>query len=829
MRRHVIALLLPLFCLTATSAALAETSSSSQLTLTQIMANPDWIALTPENPYWNADSKTVYFWQRAHQAPTASLHAVNLASGKVSAVPDSDWSATGSTQSVFNYSRTRELYVNHGDLFIKDVKNGRIGQLTRGLGQISDPQFVWGRKAVSYSLNHRYYVLDLATGLSTLAADVKAETAPDDVQTPYHYYSAEQARLFAAVNKMKSDKNALQEQQKTLTQADSSRGPEPFYLGSDVKIVNQSLSPNAKWMLVVTEPKNYNAGPHGQMPDYITEDGRIVLKPEHRRVGWNKPAPMQAVLLDLTQHKQYPLDLKQLPGITDDPLAALRKQAVAWDVKHGVSKTQAEASVKAPAVRPVQVWGLAWSNDGGHLAIMFRSIDNKDRWIATIDFDHGMKLVTRNRLTDPAWINWNFNDFGWLPDNHTLWYLSEKTNYSQIYTDDVDTGKTRQWTQGHFEVYHPVPGTHGRYIYYRANKVSPGIYSLYRLNLSNDKSVALTHLGGMNGSQLSMLEGGDSRFKLSPNGQSILFYHSTMLRPPELYVVSTTPGGTPQRLTHTIKSGFTSINWIMPKIVHVPSTHFDGTIQARLYLPHDYDPSKSYAGVAFIHGAGYLQEAYQGWSFYFHEMMFNNFLAQHGYVVIDMDYRGSQGYGRDWRTAIYQHMGHPEVQDITDGMHWLEKNYHVDPNRLGVYGGSYGGFMTYMMMFRRPNLFQAGAALRPVADWANYNDLYTSDILNRPAIDPEAYDISSPIHYAQNLKGHLLISQGVEDNNVFFQDTVHMVQKLIELKNPNFQVAIYPMEHHGFEAPIAWLDEYRRVWKLFCTYVSPKRDCQTDK
>lgn len=828
MHRYLSLALVPLLGLSAGAAHAAPTAASGdQLTLTQIMANPDWISVKPEDPYWSADGKTVYFWQRQHQAPTESLHAVDLASGKVSTVADADWSRTGSEQSTFDRARKRELYVNHGDLFIKDVASGKVTQLTRGLGNVSNPRFVPGHDMVSYEVKGQYYLLDLGTGMSSLAAEVKTEEAPQDRQGPYHYYSAEQARLFVAVSRMKSDREAQRKQQQALADADSSRGPQPFYLGSGVTVVNASLSPDARWMMVITEPGHYDKGPHGRMPDYVTEDGRIVLKPVHRRVGWNDPAPMHVVLLDLVHHKQYPLDERQLPGITHDPLAKLRKQAVQWDVNHGVNKQQAEASVKAPKVRPVQVWGADWSDDGQRLAIMFRSIDNKDRWIATVDFDHGAKLVTRNRLTDPAWINWNYNDFGWMPDNHTLWYLSEQSGYSQFYTDDVRNGRTKQWTRGHFEVYHPVPGHDGKYVYYRANRTSPGIYSLYRLDLASGKSEALTRLGGVDGSQPSM-EGG-TEFRLSPDGKRILFYHSTMLRPPELYTVSTAPGSTPRRLTHTAKSGFTRIDWILPEIVHVPSTHFDGSIQARLYLPHDYDPHKSYAGVAFIHGAGYLQDAHQGWSYYFHEMLFNNFLAQHGYVVIDMDYRGSAGYGRDWRTAIYRHMGHPEVQDIDDGMHWLEKHYHVDPNRLGVYGGSYGGFMTYMMMFRRPDLFQAGAALRPVADWADYNDLYTSDILNRPAIDPEAYDVSSPIHYAQNLKGHLLISQGMEDDNVFFQDTVHMTQKLIELKNPNFQVIFYPLEHHGFEAPTAWLDEYRRIWKLFCTYVSPKQNCQTDK
>ncbi|MGH8225098.1 MAG: S9 family peptidase, partial [Gammaproteobacteria bacterium] len=561
--------------------------------------------------------------------------------------------------------------------------------------------------------------------------------------------------------------------------------------------------------------------------NYITPSGRNEMETVHRRVGWNDPAPQQVMLLDLANHKQYRLDLTQLPGINKDPLAKLRKQAVVWDVKHGISKEKAEASVKAPKTRPVQVWGAAWSDDGARLAIMFRSIDNKDRWIATVDFAHGMKLVTRNRLTDPAWINWNFNAMGWLPNSHTLWYLSEASSYSQLYLDGVTGGKTQQMTRGHYEVYSPVASRDGKYIYYRANESDPAVYNLYRLDVASGKSEQLTRLDGVSGMQPSMET--DTRFVLSPSGKEILFYNSSLLHPPELYAISTTPGATAVRLTHTVKPGFTAINWIVPRIVDIPSTHFKGSIRARLYLPHNYDSKKSWAGVAFIHGAGYLQDAHRGWSYYFHEMMFNNFLAQHGYVAIDVDYRGSQGYGRDWRTAIYRHMGHPEVEDIEDAMHWLEKDYNVDPQRLGVYGGSYGGFMTYMMMFRRPDLFQAGAAIRPVADWANYNDLYTSDILNRPAIDPEAYEISSPIHFAQNLKGHLLIEQGMEDDNVFFQDTVHMTQKLIELENPNFEVAFFPIEHHGFETPSSWLDEYRRVWKLFCTYVNPRENCQTDR
>jgi len=182
---------------------------------------------------------------------------------------------------------------------------------------------------------------------------------------------------------------------------------------------------------------------------------------------------------------------------------------------------------------------------------------------------------------------------------------------------------------------------------------------------------------------------------------------------------------------------------------------------------------------------------------------------------LDMDYRGSKGYGRDWRTAVYRNMGHPEVEDLKDGVSWMAANANVDAGKVGTYGGSYGGFLTFMALFTEPELFQAGAALRPVTDWAHYNAPYTSNILNTPDVDGIAYERSSPIEHAQGLQKPLLIMSGVLDDNVFFQDSVRLVQRLIELEKPMFETAIYPVEPHGFKQPSSWLDEYRRIYKLF--------------
>jgi dipeptidyl aminopeptidase/acylaminoacyl peptidase len=217
----------------------------------------------------------------------------------------------------------------------------------------------------------------------------------------------------------------------------------------------------------------------------------------------------------------------------------------------------------------------------------------------------------------------------------------------------------------------------------------------------------------------------------------------------------------------------------------------------------------------FVHGAGYLQNAELRWPDYFREQMFHNLLVQRGYEVIDLDYRGSSGYGRDWRTAIYRNMGHPELEDYLDGLDWAVANRQADRDHAGIYGGSYGGFMTFMALFREPGVFKAGAALRPVSDWTRYNHEYTSNILNTPDIDPEAYKRSSPIEFAEGLHDHLLIAHGMIDDNVFFEDSVNMAQKLIELRKDNWSIAPYPLERHGFTHPDAWYDEYRRILELF--------------
>ena len=236
-------------------------------------------------------------------------------------------------------------------------------------------------------------------------------------------------------------------------------------------------------------------------------------------------------------------------------------------------------------------------------------------------------------------------------------------------------------------------------------------------------------------------------------------------------------------------------------------------VPARLYRPEN--PVENAPSVIFVHGAGYLQNAHRWWSDYFREYMFHNFLVDNGYTVMDIDYRGSAGYGRDWRTAIYRYMGGRDLDDQVDGAGYLVENCGIDPGKIGIYGGSYGGFITLMAMFTKPGTFAAGAGLRSVTDWAHYNHWYTSDILNTPMADSLAFVRSSPIYYAEGLEGALLMCHGMIDDNVHFQDIVRLTQRLIELGKDNWELAVYPLESHSFVEPSSWIDEYKRIFRLF--------------
>jgi dipeptidyl aminopeptidase/acylaminoacyl peptidase len=796
MKLRIAAMALALVCIPALVFA-ADTTPIPPLE--QIMADPDWLGNQPENAYWGDDNRTVFFEQKRDGSKLNDLYSVDTRKSTVSPVSESDWSQFFKSSVVYSENGKLHAWTYSGDIYLSGRRSPR--QVTRTAAVESSPMFMNGGQRIAFERDEQMFVFDPAVGLTEQVTNVRFEKDPAD-EEDFDVLRTHQERLYRQIREAKEDEVEARERGDSLYELDDALSAAPVYMGDDISSQGQAMSPNGRWHLVVTASENFDAGESGSMPNYVTASGHVEDRETRTRVGRNGYAPQAAWLLDLESGEKHELDLTELPGIKDDPLTELRESAIEHYVGMGEDREDAEKRLKAPETRGVEIYSIQWSPDGSQAVLWVHASDNKDRWIATIDFE-AKKLVSQHRLNDEAWVNRNHRGHGWLKDGKTVWFLSEDHGYLGIYTRNIGEPVSEALVAGKHVVFDPELGPSGEYIYYRANVEHPGIYEIWRVNVDSGKAEQLTSLGGVN------------EVSVSPDESRLLITHSEINRHPELYVQNNKPGAKATQLTNTMSDEYKAIDWQQPAIVEVPSSYSDEPIYTKIYLPADHDPAKEYPAVMFVHGAGYTQNSDLGWPYYFREGMFHNLLTQHGYIVIDMDFRASAGYGRDWRTAIYRRMGVPELEDFHDGIDYVVENYGVNRERIGVYGGSYGGFMTFVAMFRAPDLFKAGAALRPVSDWSHYNHGYTSNILNTPDIDPEAYRISSPIEDAEGLKNPLLIASGMQDNNVFFQDSVLVVQRLLELKKEDFEIALYPQDPHGFVHPESWLDEYRRIFKLF--------------
>jgi dipeptidyl aminopeptidase/acylaminoacyl peptidase len=774
---------LPLLATAITASAIA---APTPITLDQAMANPDWIGNPVESAWWGWDSRQVYFKQKRSGSALRDTYQINGGAARV--VDEKQLANLDSADPVYNRERSRAILLRNGDLFERDLKTGALTQIVRGTTPASDPQYAADGNHVQFRVGSDWFSWSRAERLVSPVALLRTAKDPDAAPDA-DFRRDMQLRLITTLAQVKKDKDDTRDQRNADRAADATRAPLPVYLGDKVTIETSSLSPNGRYLLVVTAAKDGDKRRVGKLPKYVTESGYEETDDERKRVSEAGPLPHSLKLIEVATRKVTELSLDDLPGIKEDPLAAMRA-AQKLDPLKGNRAVRFEAREES----------IRWSANGARVAVMAQAIDNKDRWIAAVDLA-AAKLKPLHRLSDTAWVNNRGNDFGWQPDNSTLWYESEESGYSHLYLQSAD-GKAHALTSGKWEESNVTWSSDGQTAYFMCNPKLPGTYEVCSTSTKDGALKELTALGGV------------ESFALSPDGRKLLVRYSSAYMPTQIGTVSAS-GGKLTQLTDTRSADYKAREWIEPQIVPVPSTHGADPVWAKLYRPATLEAGKKYPVVMFVHGAGYLQNVTKRYPVYFREQMFHNLLVQKGYIVLDMDYRASLGYGRNWRTAIYRQMGHPELEDYIDGLNWMVAKQQGDANNVGIYGGSYGGFMTFMALLRAPDQFKAGAALRPVTDWTTYNHEYTANILNSPELDPQAYKVSSPIEYADKLKGHILIAHGMVDDNVFYQDSVRMAQRFIELKKDNWELASYPLERHGFVHPEAWYDEYRRIYQLF--------------
>src|SRR5690606_23617601 len=442
-------------------------------------------------------------------------------------------------------------FVRNGDVFVRDLASGRLVQLTRTAQAESQVRFAADGGVLWRAGNDWFHWR--ADGTTAQVASPRAERDPA-APPAADALREQQLRTLETLRRDRERREAQRAQEDAWRKADPTRAAAPVFLGDDVEIVDTSLSPDARHLLVVTRKKGADGGREGKMPTYVTESGYEEFDEVRTRDGRNDPVPHALWLVDAVDGRASALTFDALPGIASDPLAA---------------KRQAAGKEPLKCNRPLHVCGegpgaaIGWSDDGRNVAVMLRAVDNKDRWIASVDFDQA-RLQPRHRLTDPAWINWNFNEFGWLSDNQTLWFVSEESGYAHLYTQSGN-GRPRQRTSGRWEASAPVPTADGRGLLFLCNRAWPGDYEVCALDLGSDQVREVTALDGV------------EDFVLSPDGRQLLVRYSGSWLPPQL-AVAPLDGGEARVLTDTRSPAFKARTWTAPRMVQVPSKHGAGSV-----------------------------------------------------------------------------------------------------------------------------------------------------------------------------------------------------------------------------------------------------------
>src|SRR5579871_3185985 len=804
----------------------AQPANQFALTIDNIMRGSGLVGFEPSQVRWSGDSQQIYFqWKQASDKEEAPMDT--YVAGRDGAAPRklSD-EETKSAPPVFgDTTRDKRLvtYTRDGDLFIYDNSTGKTQQLTKTTDAEVNPRFLADGKRIAFTRANNLYVMSVDNGMLVQLTDVRAAAPAAPAAAPataagfggggrggrgggaapavagetprgtdsQEYLKKEQKELLETIR----ERAARREEAEAKRKKDNPR--KPFTLQPRQNVTSLQLSPDEKYV-VATVVEGAGTAKNTIVPNYVTESAYTEDIPGRSNVG-DTQGRARLALIDVASGDVKWVDHGQR---TTPPDASSQRM--------GTEREGAALTVRTPTPqeRDVQLGQPVWSEDGTKAVMMARAADNKDRWLLALDPATGKTRVL-NTDHDNAWVGGpGSQTLGWMKNDREIYFQSERSGYSHLYAVAVEGGEPRALTSGKWEVVDAALSHDKTRFFLTTSEADPGEHQVYEMSAEGGPRTRLTSGSGSHSAALS------------PDDQYFADLFSFTNKPPELYVQSVSAGARAVRLTSSPAADFSEYPWLDAPIVNIPSRDGAG-LRAQMFKPAHYQ--RGGPAVIFVHGAGYLQNVHHWWaSAYAHEYLFHHLLIERGYLVLNVDYRGSAGYGRDWRTAVYRHMGGTDLNDQIDAARWLVSREGVDAKRIGIYGGSYGGFITLMAMFTQPDVFAAGAALRPVTNWANYNNGYTSNILNTPQKDDQAYRQSSPIYFADGLKGALLICHGMVDTNVHFQDTVELIQRLIELRKENWQVAVYPVENHGFIEPTSWADEYKRILDLFEKNLKPR-------
>jgi dipeptidyl aminopeptidase/acylaminoacyl peptidase len=411
------------------------------------------------------------------------------------------------------------------------------------------------------------------------------------------------------------------------------------------------------------------------------------------------------------------------------------------------------------------------------------------------------------------------------PEGAWIAFIADTDGWDHIYIlkTDGSGAKPVQVTRGRFEAWRPSWSPDGSRIVFDANsEASPGVRQLGIASIASNGEATVRFATTGRGTNTSGT--------WSPNGDAVVYQHTDPHNSADLFVarVDGSTGGTPVRLTDSMPSGIDRAAFVEPTLVKYKAA--DGLeVPAYLFVPKNLDKSRKHPAIVWVHGDG-INQNYDGWHIernYAVYYSFHQYLLQQGYVVIAPDYRGSIGYGRDWRHGAFMEVGGKDYRDVEAVAGYLKTLPYVDANRIGIWGLSYGGFFTLLALTDAPTTFAAAVDVAGVVDYRMYfEDPYkggwTYSRIRSPEESPKAYDVASPLSRADRITRPLLILHGTADVNVPYIESLRLTDTLLKLGKP-FDFMTYPGEFHYFQRAHVLRDAWTRVDRFFAKWLKGEK------
>jgi len=475
---------------------------------------------------------------------------------------------------------------------------------------------------------------------------------------------------------------------------------------------------------------------------------------------------------------------------------------------------------------PEEYGGLAWL-DNTHLVFDHVSNSFKTYTIYVADVSGG-PLRSVHEVTEKEF--WSIPDWGeagaqpWSsPDGKWIAFLSDRDGWDHLYVVPAGGGEAIQITKGHFEAWRPAWSHDSMRIAFDANEAHrPGDRHIGIAAIGGDPAHAvITYVTAGNGTNIEPHWSADDKW--------LVYQHTDTHDSADFFVAEAKATAKPVRLSDSMPASIDKSQFVEPQFVHFPGP--DGKpVPGWLFVPHNLDRSKKHPAIIWVHGDG-VNQNYDGWHVqrnYAVYYSFHQYLLQQGYVVFAPDYRGSIGYGRDWRNGAFMDVGGKDAKDAWMSANYLKTLSYVDTDRIGIWGLSYGGFFTLIAMTDQPTLFKAGVDVAGVVDYVMYySDPYhggwTESRIGRPEQNPQVYAQASPISHIDRLARPLLVLHGTADINVPYLESVRLIDEALKKgKGPLLSFMMYPGEFHYFTRAHVLDDAWHRVDDFFAYHLQGK-------